>query len=114
LRAPCEIVVTVKRVDVLFFTGCPNVEGALAHAREAVEQVGDTDIRIVHVEDDEQARRLAFLGSPTVRVDGRDVDEASVDRTDFGMQCRVYRVGERFVGAPPVEWIIAALRPRAP
>jgi hypothetical protein len=108
------ILVTMKRVDVLFFAGCLNIERALAHAREAAERVGDTDIRVVHVDDDDDALRLAFLGSPTVRVDGRDVDEASLDRTDFGMQCRLYTVGDRVEGAPPVEWIVAALLGTAP
>jgi len=99
----------MKRIDVLFFAGCPGMDHAIARARAAAEQVGGADIRLVRVEDDEAARRLTFLGSPTVRVNDLDVETASVGRIDFGIQCRVYRVGDAFEGVPPLEWIVAAL-----
>jgi len=103
----------MKRIDVLFFAGCPNIDRAIDRARAAAEQVGDVDIRLVRVEDEEAARQIVFLGSPTVRVNDRDVEVASVGRVDFGMQCRVYRVGDAFEGAPPVEWIVAALEDKS-
>jgi hypothetical protein len=98
-------------VEVLAFDGCPNLEVALQHARAAVSSTGvSADIRIVHVGSDEEARSLRFLGSPTVRVDGTDIDPTAKDRDDFGLQCRVYSVGGQLGGAPPVEWIVSALR----
>jgi len=43
------------------------------------------------VETHEAAEAEACLGSPTVRVDGRDVDPAARERADFALKCRPYR-----------------------
>ena len=34
---------------------------------------------------------VAFLGSPTVRIDGLDIEPSARQRTDFGMMCRRYK-----------------------
>jgi hypothetical protein len=50
-----------------------------------------------------------FLGSPTVRVNGSDVEPGGEDRTDYGLSCRVY-VGENGVsGCPDAGWLREAL-----
>lgn len=104
-----------RRVEVLVFDGCPNVDTTMARARAAVVAANvRADVQLVRVENDADAKRLRFLGSPTVRVDGVDVDASAKLRDDFGLQCRVYSVGERLEGAPPTEWIAAALRGDAP
>jgi hypothetical protein len=53
--------------------------------------------------------RERFLGSPTLRVDGVDVEPGAGDRTDFGLKCRVYRTAEGLSGCPADEWVLAAL-----
>jgi hypothetical protein len=63
----------------------------------------------VHVETEEQAEQLGFLGSPSVRVDGVDVEPHARPATGNGMRCRVYQVSGRLDGAPALEWIQAAL-----
>jgi hypothetical protein len=106
---------TDVRVEVFVFEGCPNVEATLERARRAIATANvAADLQLVHIGDDEQARRLRFLGSPTVRVDGADVDPTAATRGDFGMQCRIYLVDGRFERAPPVAWIAAALRGELP
>ncbi|HEX7476699.1 MAG TPA: hypothetical protein VF331_02730 [Polyangiales bacterium] len=100
-------------VEILFFKGCPNVEPTREVVRAAIEQTcGHNAAEVVEVEvrNDEQAKALRFLGSPTVRVDEHDVDAASGASEAFGLQCRVYRVGDRLSGTPPIAWIAAALR----
>jgi hypothetical protein len=100
-----------RRVEVLVFEGCPNAEVTLERARAAALAAGvGADVQVVLVQTDEEARRLRFLGSPSVRVDGVDVDPDVASRDDFGLQCRVYAVGARMQGAPPMEWITDALR----
>ena len=102
---------TERRIEVMVFEGCPNIELTLERARAAIT---DTNVAarvlLVHVRTDEDAKRQRFLGSPTVRVDGADVDSSANHRDDFGMQCRIYSVGGHLEGAPPTEWIAAALR----
>ena len=100
-----------KQIDVLVFDGCPNLDSTIERAREAITRAKvAADLRVTRVESDDDAKRLRFLGSPTVRVDGVDVEPTTVDREDFGLQCRIYSVAGRHQGTPPVDWIAAALR----
>jgi hypothetical protein len=100
-------------IQILFFEGCPNIDGARIAVRSAIERVGlkePIEVAELEVRDEQHAQKLGFLGSPTVRVDGRDVDPLAAHRSDFGLQCRVYDVNGRIVMVPPIEWVAAALR----
>jgi DNA-binding transcriptional MerR regulator len=57
-----------------------------------------------------EAARLRFLGSPTIRVNGVDIDPVARSSTEYGLKCRVYRAGERFVGVPPRELLEHAIQ----
>lgn len=101
----------MKTVEILFFEGCPSVELASSRARQAIEQAGTpAEVHMVRVESEAEAVARRFPGSPTVRVEGRDVETSADARTDFGMQCRVYPVEGRLEAAPPTAWIESALR----
>lgn len=98
------------RVEVLYFEGCPSHEQLAPRLEELVREAGITDaVRLRRVESEEEAQAERFLGSPTVRVEGRDVEPGADERDDFGLKCRLYRVGGRASGVPPEEWIRAAL-----
>lgn len=104
----------MRQIEVLVSKGCPNVEATLAQVRTAIAATNATsDVKVVDVENDEAAVRLRFLGSPTVRIDGIDVDASARGRHDYGLQCRVYSVDGRLVGAPPAKWIESSLRGEA-
>jgi len=62
------------------------------------------------VETAEHAEDARFLGSPSVRVDGRDVEPGAQTRTDYGIKCRLYRSPAGQSGLPPRAWIERALR----
>lgn len=97
-------------VEILYFDGCPNHEGALALLEEVATELGiDPDVRLVDVPDPQAAERLRFLGSPTIRVDGRDVESGAEARTGFVLACRVYQGDEGVTGVPPRDWIRRAL-----
>ena len=53
--------------------------------------------------------QVDVLGSPTVRVDGRDVEPDADEREQFQHACRVYRTVEGFRGQPDARWVGAAL-----
>jgi hypothetical protein len=98
------------RVEILYFDGCPNHEPA----RDLVEQVAaelglQAEIELVEVADADTATRLRFLGSPSVRVDGRDVEPGADERSDFVLSCRIYRSERGMVGRPEADWIRDAL-----
>ena len=101
----------MKTVEVLYFDGCPNLEIAVDRARKAVAAVANpAQVQLVCIHGEAEAARRRFLGSPTILVDGADVDATAAERTDFAMQCRVYWVDGKAAGAPPASWIEAALR----
>ena len=104
-------------VEVLYVDGCPNHEALLARLRELLARAGAaTRIELRRVESAQDAERRRFLGSPTVRIDGRDVEPGAEHRTDHGLKCRLYRTGEGVRGTPPDAWILdaidAAMEPR--
>ncbi len=97
-------------VEILYFEGCPNHAGAHALVERVAGELGvDAEIRMVDVTDPEAAQRLRFLGSPTIRVDGRDVEPGAEGRSDFVHSCRVYQTERGFVGQPPESWVREAL-----
>ena len=59
----------------------------------------------VEVRDEADAERLRFIGSPTIRVDGADIEPDAGTRTDFALSCRLYEGS----GVPPRELLEAAL-----
>ena len=101
-------------VEVLVVSGCPGTELAIARVRQATEALGmETNLRFVIVEDDEQAKMHGFVGSPTVRVEGTDVEEGIGNRPP-GLACRLYRSEGLVDRAPPLAWIHAALARSGP
>jgi hypothetical protein len=94
--------VTQPRVELLFWDGCPSHPKALADLRAAMADVGlDPDTVLVReVDTDERAGRERFVGSPTIRVDGEDVDPAPGDEP-VGLTCRVYRLRDGRISPTP-------------
>ena len=88
-------------VEVLFWEGCPSLPETLAELDRVLREEGvDTKVQLVEVLTDEQARRERFPGSPTIRIDGRDVVPPG-DGEPFSLTCRVYRTRDGRVSAVP-------------
>ena len=86
-------------VDVLFVPGCPNHEPAVESLRNVLRsQALNVTIQEIAVTDEEMARSLKFPGSPTVRINGRDVE--STTQQSYGLACRIYSGG---TGVPPLD-----------
>jgi hypothetical protein len=98
------------KVELLYFDGCPSYAKLLPRLRELLASEGvDQGVELRRVESPEEAQRERFLGSPTVRIDGEDVDPTAKRREHFGIECRLYRTENGFVRTPPEAWIRAAL-----
>ena len=78
------------KVELLFWEGCPSHPQALAQLREAMRELGlDAEaIEVRHIDTDERAEAEGFVGSPTIRVDGVDVQEPGEEPT--ALTCRIY------------------------
>ncbi len=103
------------RVELLWWSGCPSWEEAIELVREEMAATGldpeRLEVREVHT--DGEAEREGFVGSPTIRVDGRDVQDPGDEPA--GLTCRVYRLRDGRISAlPDPADLRDALRPRAP
>ena len=97
-------------VELLHFNGCPGYEKLLPRLRALLDDAGAGDaLTLRRIEGEDAAAAERFLGSPTVRVNGRDVDPGAADRDDFGLKCRLYRTDAGLEHMPPDSWIRAAL-----
>ena len=101
------------KVEVLYMADCPTHPAAVklvkrVLAAEAVE----AEIHEVLVTDEAMASDLGFCGSPTIRINGRDVAGESRDARSFALSCRLYP-GSKQVGLPPAEMVhLAVLKAR--
>jgi hypothetical protein len=89
------------RVELLWWEGCPSTDEALAMLREEMTALGlDPEaIDVREVSTDADAEREAFVGSPTFRVDGEDVQPLREE--PVGLSCRVYRLADGRISPLP-------------
>ena len=98
-------------IELLYWEACPSYP----EARELLEEVlaaggVEADIRMTHVGTDAEAERLRFPGSPTIRIEGRDVDARGAAAPP-SLTCRVYYLADgRPSPIPSREELEAALR----
>jgi hypothetical protein len=100
------------RVELLWWEGCPSHPQALEQLRTVLRDEGlDPEaVELRQIESDEQAERERFPGSPTIRIDGRDV-VPSGDGEPFGLSCRVYHLpGGRISPTPDPADVREAIR----
>lgn len=108
--SPHAVEAVPVRVEVLYFDGCPSHEALVSQLRKLLVEAGvAVEMKLRRVESPEAAERERFLGSPTLRIDGRDIDPAAAKRTDYGLKCRLYPSDDGLRGTPPDAWIRAAL-----
>jgi hypothetical protein len=98
-------------VEILAFQGCPNVGPTRALVERIARELAlDPVLEMIDVPDAEAPRGLRFLGSPSVRVNGVDVEPGADERCDYVFACRVYRTPDGYAGRPSEEWLRDALR----
>jgi len=98
-------------VELLYTEGCPHVAAYLPHLQQLVVGAGlDEPVRTRVVADADQAQRERFLGSPTVRVAGVDVDRSAEGRLGYGLTCRLYPRPGGLQCWPADDWVLNGLR----
>ncbi len=102
---------TSHRVEFLWFRGCPNHVAARRLLDEVIAEVAPgTPVDVVDASNPAVATAHRFPGSPTIRIDGRDISPGFEDPGDYTPRCRLFRTPDGLRGVPPREWIVAALR----
>lgn len=97
------------RVELLVVEDCAHLERARRDV-EAVLRKGiiEVPIQVIYVTSQEDAEFLRFQGSPTIRINGEDVDPRP--ELPIALGCRLYPSPQGgLVGSPPIELIRAAV-----
>jgi hypothetical protein len=78
------------RAQLLYYPDCPSHERALELVRDALAAEGvDADVEVIRIETEEEAERHRFIGSPTIRINGVEVDPQP--HLPYRLTCRTFR-----------------------
>jgi hypothetical protein len=98
-------------VEVLAFPGCPNRADAIALVERVCAELGsNAEIQVLDITDQQTAEQARSLGSPTVRVNGRDVEPGAEESSEYLHTCRLYQGKHSLRGLPEEIWVRQALQ----
>lgn len=100
------------RIQFLYFSGCPSYREGLESLKQTLRQLGlKENFEMVNIETDEMAKEYRFFGSPTIRINGEDIDPKARGAKITGYKgCRIYQTEEGIKGAPTIGMIKKALK----
>ena len=79
--------------------------------RKTVDELGiDASIEIINVINNDDAIAKRFLGSPSIRINGKDLEIEENESTQYSMRCRVYRFGQETSGIPDKDVLLNCLK----
>lgn len=94
------------KIELFYLEGCPNLQPTMDRLRQVLQEYGFVAPIIEVRVGAEEFAKLRFLGSPTIRVNGVDIEPSARRRTDFGIMCRTY---EGSGGVPSEDLIRSAI-----
>ena len=93
------------KIQFLYSEECPSHGEALQRLQKVMEAEGiDAHVEILKVENDKDAERLKYVGSPTIIVNERDIDPLADSR--YAVTCRAYRLEDGRISPLPSEAMI--------
>lgn len=99
------------KIEILYFDGCPNHKPALELVRQVLRELAlSAEVLEVNVPDAATAELARFLGSPSIRIDGMDVEPAARTAREYALSCRTYTTEGRIGGLPSRDLIRQALK----
>lgn len=99
------------KIEVLYFEGCPNHVPAMEMVRDILNSLGRQDeVHQIEIRTQAEAEAMRFVGSPSVRVNGSDIEPWARTASTFGLSCRTYINGSQHGGVPSRELLRRAMR----
>lgn len=91
------------KAEIFYFDGCPSYKTTHKNLKAALKELRlAAEVKLVLVDSPERAEALHFQGSPSIRIDGRDLENVN---EGFTYGCRVYSFKGKLTGAPTKEYI---------
>ena len=98
-------------IEILYVADCPHYEAATLEIRNALDQEHQSaEVNHIEIRDQAMAEALGFLGSPTIRINGIDIEASARKADNFGICCRRYCNSEGRETGPPAAMIRSAIR----
>lgn len=98
-------------LELLYLPGCPNHGAAADIVRNVLQAEGvSADLTETPISNYEEAITHSFPGSPTLRVNGQDIEFTSSGGFEVGFACRTYLIEGQPLGVPPRLWVERAIR----
>ena len=95
------------KIEFLFWRDCPSHTQALARLQKVMSEVGNpAAIDEIEVVTEQEAEQLQFPGSPTIRIDGVDIDQDGAALMEVSLTCRLYRLEDGRPSPLPSEHMI--------
>jgi hypothetical protein len=90
------------QVELRWWRGCPSTPKALEDLGAAMAELGldPAKVSVCEIATDAEAESAEFAGSPTILIDGRDVQPPGPDN-DIGLSCRIYRTRDGRISPTP-------------
>ncbi|HHS48489.1 MAG TPA: DUF2703 domain-containing protein [Desulfurella acetivorans] len=94
----------MKKIEFLYFSGCPNSEPTFNNLLEAMKELGiNIDVQKIDVETLEKVKEVNFLGSPSIYVDGIDIYMLKTQEVSY--VCRTFDIDNKKSGIIPKTFI---------
>lgn len=98
------------KIEVLYFEGCPNYLPAVEIVRKTLNSLGRKNkIHQVEIHTQAEAETMEFVGSPSIRIDGADIEPWARTTKTFGLSCRTYLQGSQRGGVPSRDQVRRAI-----
>jgi glutaredoxin len=80
-------------IEFQYFEDCPNHKRMRDHLQQALQGIEDNvELKEIPVEDEQTAMRVQFRGSPTLLINGNDIEGMPAPEHPF-FACRFYPNG---------------------
>jgi hypothetical protein len=89
------------KIELFYWEGCPSHPEAIELLQQVLDERGlHVPVELREVTTHSEAAELRFPGSPTIRVDGHDVDPVGAESPP-ALNCRIYRLPDGRVSPIP-------------
>ena len=95
------------KIELLYFNSCPSYKQALTNIKAVLKEKNlQAEVILVNVESEEKAKQVGFQGSPSVRINGKDIEGRD---EGYSFSCRIYSDNGKPAVAPSKEAIISKI-----
>lgn len=80
------------KIQLLYFPECPSYKEAALRVRKVLDDENIfADIELISINSEADVMKWYFFGSPTILIDGVDIDSETIKNQTPALTCRIYQ-----------------------